>query len=330
MITEELPTRDNFTKHQYRAKAKTFSLPKRLGVIIIICTFYRGTCGYPPLPAKNDASPSVLRQGNYEVGRLTAERPNLRVLSTNTSFSWQYRSKISHRPQLHRRSATKRRRGLTDVLRISGLDFNECPSVRRRRAVIVFEGEPLRLLCDPCESDVENIKWTKQVGSNAEQRVMLDSLTDEALNRVVLDADMSLEIRRARIGSDDGIYRCKNPKTYGAEVLGLYHVEVIPVRSTDIREVRLADGRNQLADEQAIKMSDRTSVEVYTHWTKWGRCSDCDSAGSRVRLGYCYVIRDLDYYASGIPCQSSLVPDGMKMQILQKRKVEGPPPWYKF
>lgn len=66
--------------------------------------------------------------------------------------------------------------------------------------------------------------------------------------------------------------------------LGYYNVEVISLSPDDIEEIQLADGQKPKGEE-AVKMKDRTSVEVYTHWSEWGRCSECESQGSRVKLG---------------------------------------------
>ncbi|XP_063967967.1 Ig-like V-type domain-containing protein FAM187A [Lytechinus pictus] len=223
---------------------------------------------------------------------------------------------ISHRPSF-RASLSRDRRDLSDVLAFVRMG-KECLDRTRRRAVIVYENEPLRLRCDPCNSHLEKIHWTKQPPESDERRVKYDSRSDESQDRLVLDADMALEIRRTILSDDGGIYRCKTKREYGEEELGYYNVEVIPLSPNDIEEIQGDDKTPK--GEEVIEMKDRTSVEVYTHWSEWGRCNACESQGSRVKLGYCYAIRDLKYYSSGVPCHSILLPDEIKSQIIKKRK----------
>ena len=60
--------------------------------------------------------------------------------------------------------------------------------------------------------------------------------------------------------------------------------------------------------------------QVYTHWSEWGECNQCDKSGRRLKFGTCMVqkidkdavitptdVPIMNLYPSGVPCRSTVL-----------------------
>ncbi|XP_071807948.1 uncharacterized protein [Asterias amurensis] len=152
-------------------------------------------------------------------------------------------------------------------------------------------GSTIRLICDWCVKRYGGIKWFKlnkvrRTGSE----ITYDWHENESRNRIVLNYDMSLEIRRARV-TDQGSYTCFDSSVDPAafEYIELARSSLsfhILFTKTTKHALRVVDTTKKGKRQRLYSGRKR----VFTKWSTWGPCSSCGEPGKRARIGTCFIL----------------------------------------
>ncbi|XP_060600521.1 Ig-like V-type domain-containing protein FAM187A [Ruditapes philippinarum] len=176
-------------------------------------------------------------------------------------------------------------------------------------AVLALEGQRVDLKCPSCQRPDQDSVKAKLFWQRARN---VDSTTmhvDPSAEGFKLKKDMTLVIKNVDV-TDAGQYFCV--KDGDSEVI--YQVDVL------FREPqRTVSEKNMETLLPAQKLIDH-NLEVFTHWSDWGECDQCDKHGKRLKIGTCMVQKiDMDkpivpvdipimsLYPRGVPCRSTVL-----------------------
>lgn len=195
-------------------------------------------------------------------------------------------------------------------------------------AIIYEQGEDALLECKLCELEFRHqaVIWKRKLTSNQGVTETIDAYQED--NKFSIDSNANLMVHDVRI-YDEGKYWCEYPS--GLRVY-YYHLTVESFELKFPVYENVTDQNSILYHNQNVNF-DALNLEVFTHWTKWSKCSsECSKLGYRKRIGHCYVKKidikqekpnsvAFSLYKHGIPCKSNTFPWSLK-EILRKMNLK--------
>ncbi|XP_033645398.1 uncharacterized protein LOC117304873 [Asterias rubens] len=167
----------------------------------------------------------------------------------------------------------------------------DCSFTKHVSVDFVRLGSTIRLICDWCAKRYGGIKWFKLNGDlRTRSEITYDWHENESRNRIVLNYDMSLEIRRAR-ATDEGSYTCFDSSVNPAALLYIK----LTLASLSSHLLYTKNTRHALHVVDTTKTGKRERLysgrkRVFTKWSAWGPCSSCGEPGKRARIGTCFIL----------------------------------------
>ncbi|KAL3876481.1 hypothetical protein ACJMK2_034324 [Sinanodonta woodiana] len=178
------------------------------------------------------------------------------------------------------------------------------------KAILALEGQRVRLECRSCsyppdqDRGRQTISWQKLGLADG-----IVQFVTSGENRRIKE-DNTLELQNVDV-TDSGQYFC----ALSGDTIEIYLLDVLfrePLVTVPEANSSLLQPPQHLVDH---------NLQVFTHWSEWGSCDQCDKAGKRFRSGTCMVqktdkdqpIKPVDLpimmmYPDGVPCRSTVLP----------------------
>ncbi|KAK3612396.1 hypothetical protein CHS0354_031990 [Potamilus streckersoni] len=177
------------------------------------------------------------------------------------------------------------------------------------KAILALEGQRVTLECRTCscpdqDRGRQTIFWQKLGLADG----VVQFVTSGENRRI--KEDNTLELQNVDV-SDSGQYFC----VLSGDTLEIYQVDVLfrePLKT-------VPEANSSLLQPPQILVEH--NLQVFTHWSEWGSCDQCNKAGKRLRSGTCMVQKtDMDQpikpvdlpimamYPDGVPCRSTVLP----------------------
>ncbi|CAH0383413.1 unnamed protein product [Bemisia tabaci] len=173
------------------------------------------------------------------------------------------------------------------ILELSWNEYYEClksqhnsialDKVLPPQAIMVFEGNNVRLTCDICISPAD-ITQTVQWYYSPTMDKSRSTEIDEDSNIVISQWDNTLHILNVK-KSNTGLYHCHFKSTLST--VHFLHV----VDEEPIKLVRPPTAAKNHSSPPLVK----NDITVWNDWSEWSKCSHCGKVGKKMRTGYCMV-----------------------------------------
>lgn len=188
------------------------------------------------------------------------------------------------------------------------------------KAILALEGQSVKLECRVCfrpdqDPSTYDIEWQQLRTKDGVLRYV------EENHRIKITPDKMLAITDVDV-VDSGQYFCvqTNIKDY----IEIYQLDVV------FRERRISIPEFKMNELLPTVKMDEHNLQLFTLWSGWSMCNQCNRIGKRRKVGICMVnkiynnrpIKPLDIpiislYPDGIPCRSTLLP----RELARLRKI---------
>lgn len=179
------------------------------------------------------------------------------------------------------------------------------------KAVLALEGQVVKLECATCfrpdqDPSAYDFEWQQLRIQDGVLRYV------EENKRITISKDKTLIISEVDV-IDAGQYFCV--QTNIREYVEIYQLDVVFKEN----RVTLPEDRvNDLLKPVALK---EHNLRVFTFWSGWSMCNQCNKIGKRRKVGMCMIqkiysnkpiepidIPIISLYPDGIPCRSTVLP----------------------